>query len=473
MWICISLLQLKKMACGKQFDDLPNEVLLKIFTYLNIEELVVSTQNVCMRWREVSRDNKLWKNAVFNPRKEITDKKVAQYLENMPALRSYSATRRTENIVIDALCKSCRNIRSIDLHNSHKVNIALIQKIIQHYPHIESLKVPLPYPVFPEELKKFAELIGQCQSLRSLSLDGNFACSVVMWEGVLIPIADGCPSLQHMHLGYHGQLDEDIQNLLQKKRHQLLSFSCKIFVTKNMADHISECTTLQHLEIENYDEDMLYDDIQSLIKLTNLKYFAFRYCTEDVVKSLPMFLLSGSLSQVVHLDLSESYYINDITVTAIFENCPQLQHLNISGSQSLQNEGLRYIGKCIHIQHLDLSMCMDLTDRSMEYVGAGCCSLKKLDISGCYKMTDKAIEHIVKCTELQVLKFNYNDLTGSSFHLISTHQHLAELHLENCKYLNELYVDELHKEMMHLKIIVARRCKEANLDPEEAVLLLD
>lgn len=472
--MCISLLQLKKMASGKQLDDLPNEVLLKIFTYLNIEELVVSTQNVCMRWREVSRDNKLWKDAVFNPRKEITDKEVAKYLENMPALRSYSATRRSENIVIDALCKFCRNIRSIDLHNSHNMNIPLIQKIIQHFPHIESLKVPLPYPMFPEELIKFSELIGQCQSLRSLCLDGNSVCSVVMWEGVLIPIADGCPSLQHIHIGYHGQLDEDIHNLLQKKRHQLLSFSCKISVTKNMAEHLSECTALQHLDIENCNDHLLYDDIQSLIKLTNLKYFAFRYCTEDIVNNFPMFFLSGSLSQVVHLDLSESYYISDVAVTAIFENCPQLQHLNISGSQSLQNEGLRYIGKCIHIHHLDLSMCMDLTDRSMEYVGAGCCSLKKLDISGCYKMTDKAIEHIVKCRELQVLKFNYNDLTGSNFHLISTHlPHLAELHLENCKYLNEVYVDELHKEMMHLKIIVARRCKETYLDPEEAVLLLD
>jgi hypothetical protein len=117
---------------------------------------------------------------------------------------------------------------------------------------------------------------------------------------------------------------------------------------------------------------------------------------------------------------------------------------------------------------------MDLTDGSMEYVGAGCHNLKTLDISACYKMTDKAIEYIVKCQNLQVLKFNYNDLTGSNFHLISTHlQHLDELHLENCKYLNELYIDELHKKMVHLKIIVARRCKEPYLDPEEAVLLLD
>jgi hypothetical protein len=116
---------------------------------------------------------------------------------------------------------------------------------------------------------------------------------------------------------------------------------------------------------------------------------------------------------------------------------------------------------------------MDLTDGSMKYVGADCHNLKKLDISGCYKMTDRVIEHIAKCAELRVLKFNYNDLTGSNFHLISTNlQYLAELHLENCKYLDDEYVDELHRQMAHLKIIVARRSiSYPYLDPEEAVLL--
>lgn len=461
------------MASGKKIDDLPNEILLKVFTYLSIGELAMSVQYVSERWREVSQDDKLWRNAVFSPRKDVTDEEIVKYLENMPALTSYSATRKTSNIVIDTLYECCRNVKRIDLHPSHCMTVSLMQKIVQHFPQIESLKVLLPYPVFLEQLK-VAELIGRCQSLKSLSLVGSCQHSALVYEGVLTPIAEGCPSLQHVHLGDCGPITEDIQNLLGRKRHKLVSFSCKIYVTKDIAEYISECTKLQHLDIENYNDGLSYDDIQSLIKLTGLRSFAFRFCSEDVMNNLPMFFRSGSFSQLVHLDLSESYYINDILMNSVFENCPQLRYLNISGGQSLQNDGLRYIGRCSRLEHLDLSVCMDLTDGSMKYVGAGCHNLKKLDISACYKMTDKAIEYIVKCQNLQVLKFNYNDLTGSNFHLISTHlQHLDELHLENCKYLNELYIDELHKKMAHLKIIVARRCKEPYLDPEEAVLLLD
>jgi hypothetical protein len=77
-------------------------------------------------------------------------------------------------------------------------------------------------------------------------------------------------------------------------------------VTKNIAEHISECTKFQHLDIENYDDGLSYDDIQSVIKLTGLRYGAFHFCSEDIINNLPMFVVSGSFSQLVHLDLSES-----------------------------------------------------------------------------------------------------------------------------------------------------------------------
>jgi hypothetical protein len=87
LWL-ILLLQLEKMECGKQFDDLPNEILLKIFSYLSIENLSLSTHSVSMHWRKVSQHFQLWRNAVFNARKDITNKEIVKYLENMAALKT-------------------------------------------------------------------------------------------------------------------------------------------------------------------------------------------------------------------------------------------------------------------------------------------------------------------------------------------------------------------------------------------------
>jgi hypothetical protein len=91
------------------------------------------------------------------------------------------------------------------------MNVPHLEKILHHFPRIESLKVPLPYPIFLDYLKS-AELIGQCQSLRSLSIDGKTEHRSLMYEGVLILIADGCLSLQCIHLGNYIQIDKVIQN---------------------------------------------------------------------------------------------------------------------------------------------------------------------------------------------------------------------------------------------------------------------
>jgi hypothetical protein len=138
------------------------------------------------------------------------------------------------------------------------------------------------------DILKFAELIGQCQSLRSLNIYAGFSIRPSTYEKMLTLIADGCPSLQHIHLGNVGIIVEGMQKLLERKRQHLLSLTCKIFMTKDIAEHISECTKLQHLEIGNFNDDLSYDDIKSLLKITHLKYFAFQSCSEDVVNSLPL-----------------------------------------------------------------------------------------------------------------------------------------------------------------------------------------
>jgi hypothetical protein len=102
----------------------------------------------------VYQDDKIWRNSVFNPQKEVTDEETVKFLENMPALRSYSATPKTLNIVFDTLCECCRNVQSIDLHPSHCMIVSFMRKIIQHFLSIESLKVQLlPSPTCSEVLK--------------------------------------------------------------------------------------------------------------------------------------------------------------------------------------------------------------------------------------------------------------------------------------------------------------------------------
>jgi hypothetical protein len=71
----------------------------------------------------------------------------------------------------------------------------------------------------------------------------------------------------------------------------------------------------------------------------------------------------------------------------------------------------------------------------MEYVSAGCHNLEVLDVSECHQKTDLVIKHVVKCTDLKVLKINFSThITGSKLYLISLYlPHFAELQLKNCR----------------------------------------
>ncbi|PSN39331.1 hypothetical protein C0J52_13307 [Blattella germanica] len=446
-------------AAIKIFDDLPNEILLEVFSYLSLEDLAFSAQDVCVRWRDVCQDHKLWKNKDFCPSLQLNENEIIDHFQKMPALRSYRASNVIPNRVIKSLCRYCKNIQKIDFHPAQVIKASILGEIVRTYPNIKSLALSLPFENRMEQLE-IMKIIGNCRELTSLTLKGRVGETFKL---ILFPIVIGCPKLQHFHLLYDNNIDDaNILPLLEGKKHHLLSFSQRLYISREVSEKLSECTKLQYLDIVNdVSEDVSHLAIEPLMKLRTLKHFGLRNSSEKLVDFLPNFFLSGSFSQLVNLDLSDTYFMNDTLVNAVCKNCPHLKRLLLSGSQILQNEGLKFIGCCKQLEYLDVSMSMDLTDGGMEYVGAGCNNLQCLDISGCYKMTDRVIEHIVKCKQLRVLKFNYNDLTGSYFHLISSHlPRLLELHVESGKYLSRMFVDELHKKMPNLKIVIARKYKD-------------
>ena len=460
------------MTSSKCFDDLPNEILLKIFSYLNFEDLAFSIQDVSLRWRLLSQDELLWRDVVFCPDKDLTEEQIINKIKKMPALKSFCSAQNTSPFVLQYLCKWCKKITSIDLDLHQCMEPALFESILNAFPNIETLKLPLPTGSVMEEMKS-VKLMAQCKTLETLTLKWNRGNIFTIADFVITELVHGCPALKHLDCGNFEIVDERFFDFLEMKKDQLLSLVCTIEVTKKFSEKLSKCSKLQSLNIINLDATMCYGDIEPLTKLKTLQRFELNFSSDCIMDELPLFFLSGSFSKIVHLNLSNSYHMNDEIVHSICKNCPLLKYFAISGSQSLQDEGLKFIGYCKHLEHLDVSMSMALSDGSMEYVGDGCSNLKHLIISGCYKMTDNVIQHIVKCKQLKVLKFNYNDLTGSSFHLINSHLHsLVEFHIENCKHLNGGFIQELHKNMPHLKIVIARRYKP-QLNYEESAIILN
>ncbi|KAJ9586610.1 hypothetical protein L9F63_019803 [Diploptera punctata] len=269
---------------------------------------------------------------------------------------------------------------------------------------------------------------------------------------MLRPIADGCPSLKHIFLGYCEFSDDDIQYFLNRKKCQLLSFSSKsIYIS--IFKHLSECIKLEYIYLENDNKNLTYNDTVPLTKLRHLKSLTLQYCTENA-ENLPKFFLHGSFSKIVELDLSHNFSIQDSDFNIVLKNFPNIKHLNLSSSHMLSDEGLYNISHCGYLEHLNISMCNKMTDKSTYYVSKGCAKLKHLNISSCNNMTDEAILHLLMCKNLQVLKLGFKKLTGIYFNLFSKKLvQLKEIYIDFSDSLDKTVIDHLQQKMPQLNII--------------------
>ncbi|KDR19903.1 F-box/LRR-repeat protein 2-like [Zootermopsis nevadensis] len=463
------------MASGKCFTDLPDEMLLEIFSNLDIEDLAMSVQHVNLHWKDVSQDESLWKNQTFSPRYKMSDEEIAKHLMNMPALRAFIFSRGTKTkVIIDTMCKYCRDIRHIEFKWSHRLSNSRLQDILKNHPHIENLNIPVPKE---SDQLDFAGMIGQFQNLTTLSFTDQYVHTVA--NGVLKAIAEGCPSLLHLDLGNTTFQDQDVRYLLERKGQLLLSFSVRCYISTLAHRLLTECSNLEYLFYENYNEDLPSTYIQFLSKLSKLHNLTISYFKQGQTNIQNIFK-KQSLSRLIKLNICFCDGFDDAALTGILTNCPQLQFLIFRGND-LSDAGFKHIGTCNNLEHLDIASCASLTDKSMEYVGAGCPNLKHLDIgncsgftnksieyvcTGCQKlkyldiqqcpeMTDEVLENIFRSKELQVLNLMWNlNLLGINFHMIPSHLVcLTELHVEGCFSIDDKCLDKLQEEMPHLKII--------------------
>ncbi|PNF40428.1 hypothetical protein B7P43_G18203 [Cryptotermes secundus] len=387
------------MASGKHFTDLPDELLLIIFSNLSIEDLAMSVQHVNSHWKNVSQDDSLWEYQTFSPGCKMSDEEISRHLRNMPALRSFCPSRGTNTKVVDTLCKYCRDIRHIYFGYFHKLSNSTLHQILKKFPHIEELVIPLPKVT---DQLHFAELVAQFQKLTTLTFTSH--CLSTVASGVLRAIADGCPSLQCVDMGFTKSQTKDIEYFLEKKGRQLSSFSVRSYISTVAHKLLTECSNLESLTYHNLNVDLPNTYIQSLSKLSEMRKLVLRYFRECQTRNVSSIFKNQSMSKLITLYLYDSDDFDGSSLAVILTNCPQLQRLAVH--------------EC------------GLTD------------------------DDDVMEHIFKCKQLEVLELSHTShLLGINFHLIpSTLVHLTELHVHDCSSLDKKCMDKLKDEMPHLLI---------------------
>jgi hypothetical protein len=429
-----------------QFDELPDKILLKIFSYLSIENITLCVRNVCSRWRRLSEDDTIWEESFYYPDANTPIEIIIYTLENVPSLRKFEYFGTCN--VIERLSECCRRVKDLIIPYI-ELSAALIEVTMRRLTELSVLNITISPS---EEGFQITSIIGQSETLTHLTLLSSGATTVR--EGLLKPIADGCPNLNTLRCETFNLPNSEICYLLRHKNQQLEAYEHYGLLSAEFLGALNECTNLKEIAFLSVEFDGPYKKLSPITNLKTLRTLEMTGCRLPMLKIIPLTLFLDTLSHLTAICITYACANIDDLLNKIILKSPVLEHLDLEGNAKLRCRGLRNISTCKMLKHLDVSMCKQLGRKAIKYVAEGCPELHYLDVSS-IPMSESMFRQILRCRKLNTLSIIGCDSTGINLKLISTYiPGLLYLYIGPEFQLSDEVISEVQQRMPHLNIII-------------------
>lgn len=389
--------------------DMPDVVLLKIFSYLNAEDLAMAIPYIDFRWNELSKSPMLWKNITFTPPFHLTESDIIQHLKNMPELRSFRLRHgKYIDMIMTAIILHCKHIRRIVMEWKRGPSKQKVEELVHFFPQIECLDVVIPGSQFNID---FAKLYGNFSNNSTLTMLSRWNSHLRLDETI--------PSV----ICLPGSEDVIREMMVVRMQHlETLGIACNL--TSNIFRMICNCKNLRYLFVYcEESQTTLEIDIYHLAALNHLE------CLQ--LQCLQRCILSSKKSCVFPRLFKLEIVAGGGALFRLMNISTNLRHLNLQES-SFVDENLVDISLCKLLIHLDISDNINLTDKCIEYVAYGCHNLQFLDVSYCENMTDDILNILQTCRDLQALRMDGFNLGEENCHKIpSLFPHLKEFSIKH------------------------------------------
>lgn len=128
------------------FTSLPDEIKIRIFSFLTEREICRYVAPVCESWLQYSKDSTLWKSILYKDFKDVES-----------------------HLLVNVILSWCQNITVLELNKRDDITFEEFCKIFQCCPHIEILSLTFCIQVTKETL---CLLPVHCKKLHTISLEG-------------------------------------------------------------------------------------------------------------------------------------------------------------------------------------------------------------------------------------------------------------------------------------------------------------
>jgi len=408
-------------------SDLPEEVLLEVFSYLTHFDIYQNIRNVCVGWKHLGECACLWK--YIDMGKEIELLRFYCYSND---LESQVKVMKSWLEVI-----SCHML-SLDIGHKFDWFVKCVQNnLLIAFPKVTKLQIDLPNFDIDDIITKFfpnvRDLRLKCDVkfvedvFNTLNKLRNLECI----ELSFLPLIN--PPLYDLVLE-HDNINEKFETLFQF-RPNLTRIKADILTCSSMKALLSNCQMLEYLDIENcvnlhseaFDSmpmkyslltlnmDNTYIDDKCLKIITqnapNLRHLSLQRCV--YVTDLGFSYVGTHCTKLETLIVNKYAYSNgrnitNVGVDSIARGCEHLKVFVAKYCQGITDEGIQSIAEhCRNMLILKVTGCTGITGTGVEYLAYGCLSLHHVEFDECVKVTCKSVNHlIVNCIWLETVKFD-------------------------------------------------------------------
>ncbi|KAI6235604.1 Leucine Rich repeat-containing domain protein [Aphelenchoides besseyi] len=365
---------------------LPKELLLRIFSYLDIVSLCRCAQ-VCRIWNRLAMDGSNWQSVdLFCFQKEI------------------------KTSVVENLATRCGGfLKELSLRGCENVHDSAMRSFSAKCPNIEALSLSKCKYITDNT----CEYLGRyCHRLMFLDLEN---CTAIT-DNSLKFLSEGCTHLNELNISY-----------------------CTNITDTGIEDLFRGCNNLKSL-IAKGCEGLTYACFQGLNKhMTQLQRLNLLSCsaiTDETVE-----IIADSCPYLEFLCISNCKEVTDRGVNALANSCYALKDLELASCINVSDMGFISLSKnCHELERMDLEDCVLITDTALINLNSGCPNLNSLTLSHCENLTDQSLAEL--CTThkncLRVLELdNCPNITDAALEHVRPVQNLERIDLYDCQLITK------------------------------------
>ena len=356
-------------------DQLSDEVLFHVFSYLNQRQLL-AVARVARQWMRICYDSLFWLHIDFSTTFPDSD----------------------ANTVLDHIASrvDTTRVRSLDLTRC-SISLHGVDVIMEHFCNIDDLSLSWCRNRLADPSQG---VVWTLHSLTTLVLAG---CSYLSDEDAAV-VSSCCTQLRHLDLAYCDQklTDKGVTYFAENCCHlEFLSLdSCTLLTGTGVAAFGVFCTKLQYLNVNSIENLSDQSFIRVVSKNPNLECLHLDF-TEHITDA-SVVSIAKSCVKLRELHLFLCFGVSDVGLSALAKSCNDLQYIGLFGSDGVTDVGSWSIANgCRHLNHLEISANRYITDESLMCVAQCLPQVKHLRFRQCSRITHKGVLTVLEnCTKL-------------------------------------------------------------------------